>query len=71
MLTGSILILVLLLTYCLYRRLKRNHMVGWRKQRPAEDTTAFPRHPPKPAWVRQEIIRLKALMPHDGCRTSD
>jgi transposase InsO family protein len=22
----------------------------------------------KPAWVRQEIIRLKALMPHAGCR---
>jgi len=29
MLTGSILILVMLLIYCLYRRLKRNHMVGW------------------------------------------
>lgn len=22
----------------------------------------------KPAWVRQEIIRLKALMSHAGCR---
>jgi len=29
------------------------------------------RHPiqPKPNWVRQEVIRLKALMPHAGCRT--
>ena len=23
---------------------------------------------PKPAWVRKEIIRLKALMPEAGCR---
>lgn len=29
------------------------------------------RHPiqPKPNWVRQEVIRLKALMPAAGCRT--
>jgi putative transposase len=29
------------------------------------------RHPiqPKPPWVRQEVIRLKALMPQAGCRT--
>jgi len=25
--------------------------------------------PPKPEWVRREIIRLKALMPDAGCRT--
>jgi hypothetical protein len=24
---------------------------------------------PKPAWVRREVIRLKALMPDAGCRT--
>lgn len=24
---------------------------------------------PKPPWVRDEIIRMKALMPHMGCRT--
>lgn len=24
---------------------------------------------PKPKWVRQEVIRLKALMPQVGCRT--
>ncbi len=28
----------------------------------------FPRTPPKPAWVRKEVIRLKALMPEAGCR---
>lgn len=25
--------------------------------------------PPKPTWVRNEVIRLKALMPQAGCRT--
>ena len=25
--------------------------------------------PPKPTWVRDEVIRLKALMPEAGCRT--
>lgn len=25
--------------------------------------------PPKPKWVKQEVIRLKALMPDAGCRT--
>ena len=25
--------------------------------------------PPKPKWVRDEVIRLKALMPEAGCRT--
>ena len=24
---------------------------------------------PKPKWVRNEVIRLKALMPQTGCRT--
>jgi len=28
----------------------------------------FPRHPPKPEWVRKKIIRLKALMPQAGYR---
>jgi putative transposase len=29
------------------------------------------RHPiqPKPTWVRHEVMRLKALLPHAGCRT--
>jgi len=26
------------------------------------------RTPAKPAWVAREIVRLKALMPHAGCR---
>lgn len=34
-----------------------------------EDKKIFYRHPPKPAWVREEIIRFKAFMPEAGCRT--
>lgn len=44
---------------------------GWRRQQ----TPCVPEHPfagycqPKPPWVRNEIIRLNALMAEDGCRT--
>lgn len=38
---------------------------GWRK---SLDDKKIRRHPPKPAWVGKEIIRLKALMPDAGCR---
>lgn len=31
--------------------------------------TRRPHAPPKPRWVRDELIRLKALMPDAGCRT--
>lgn len=41
--------------------------VGRRKAKP-ERSSGF-RYPPKPAWVRREILRLKALMPEVGCRT--
>lgn len=44
------------------------HHYGWRKVRAQDSSTSFPRQPPKPEWVRKEIIRLKALMPHDGHR---
>ena len=35
------------------------------------NTSHPPRHPmqPKPKWVKQEVVRLKALMPQAGCRT--
>jgi hypothetical protein len=32
------------------------------------DKKTFYRRQPKPAWVRKEVIRLKALMPDAGCR---
>ena len=34
-------------------------------ERPAE---AWPFSPPKPPWVRREVVRLKALLPDAGCR---
>ena len=49
----------------------------WRQPRPRTSwssprtggPTRRPHAPPKPRWVRDEIVRLKALMPHAGCRT--
>jgi putative transposase len=41
---------------------------GRRKQITQEKLNSFPRHPPKPEWVKKEIIRLKALMPNEGHR---
>ena len=39
---------------------------GWRKTK--IDKKIFYHRQPKPAWVRKEVIRLKALMPEAGCR---
>ncbi len=39
---------------------------GWRKTK--IDKKIFYHRQPKPAWVRKEIIRLKALMAETGCR---
>lgn len=40
----------------------------WRRIQTSVPTRRYRAHP-KPAWVRKEIIRLKALMPDAGCRT--
>ncbi len=59
----------------LWRRLvSRNHSLRQRRGRPFWLTRAAipPRKvlaPPKPKWVKQEVIRLKTLMPEAGCRT--
>lgn len=39
-----------------------------RGSRKPHDHKKIRRLPPKPTWVRKEIIRLKALMPDAGCR---
>ncbi len=44
----------------------RRRALGYRRAAPA--LNSFPRTPSKPAWVRKELIRLKALMPEAGCR---
>jgi transposase InsO family protein len=38
------------------------------RRQPAIEIAGNPRRAPKPEWVRLEIIRLKALMPEQGCR---
>jgi Transposase and inactivated derivatives len=40
--------------------------LGYRR---AEPPQALHRKPAKPEWARKEILRLKALMPHAGCRS--
>jgi hypothetical protein len=48
--------------------------VAWLRPRPAgyrrvaRTLSAFIRSPAKPAWVKKEVIRLKALLPQAGCR---
>src|SRR5882672_5287327 len=44
----------------------RRRPLGYR--RAALALNSFPRTPPKRAWVKKEVIRLKALMPEAGCR---
>jgi len=72
MLTGSVLFLFILFIawLCLWLKWTQQPAYGWRRKPAiAIAPNAFPRHPPKPEWVRKEIIKLKALMPHEGCRT--
>jgi Transposase and inactivated derivatives len=69
MLTGSFLILGIFLGYWVYRwTLYRHRAYNWRSQENDSDRNTSPRHPPKPVWVKKEIIRLKALMPYDRTR---
>src|SRR5258705_333777 len=44
----------------------RRRALGYR--RITATPVTFLRTPPKPVWVRKEVIRLKALMPEAGCR---
>ena len=43
---------------------QRRWALAWKPARPQTV-----RAQPKPKWVRNDVIRLKALMPHVGCRT--
>ena len=38
------------------------------RPRAAPSNAGRHRFKPKPRWVTREVLRLKALMPHDGCR---
>ena len=41
----------------------------YRRIAPIGDAVSVRRNRAKPEWVKQEILRLKALMPNGGCRT--
>ena len=50
-------------------RLHSPHHAHYRSKRVEPTDKYNHRHSPqKPVWLKQEIIRLKALMPHAGCR---
>jgi len=70
MFTGSVLFLLFLLLYYLWQKLTRTQRptFGRRKNDIKLNNNTFPRHPPKPDWVKKEVIRLKALMSHEGHR---
>ncbi len=65
----TVLVWLYLFTLLLHRAAWQ---VLWRRplgyRRITATPATFPRTPPKPAWVRKEVIRLKALMPEAGCR---
>ncbi len=52
----------------LHRWFPKNSLPRLGRRKPPPETKYIPRRPPKPPWVRTEVIRLKALMPEAGCR---
>ncbi len=44
------------------------HRARFGRQKATTNKKLFYRRKPKPAWVIHEVIRLKALMPENGCR---
>lgn len=64
-------VLLLLVAVVLCRVLPLRAHRGIRQPKQREERPSSPLkhlHPPKPPWVRQEVLRLKALMPEAGCR---
>ncbi|MBL1140426.1 MAG: transposase [Proteobacteria bacterium] len=65
---------VIRLIYCTWKWFwqflfnKKIERYGRRKQTFEKSSNTFPHHPPKPKWVKSEVIRLKALMPNEGHR---
>ena len=57
--------LLLFIICCFYLSKKKTPVFGKRKSLP-DPPTAY-RFPKKPDWVRNEIIRMKALMPDESC----
>lgn len=74
--TGLLLgvVAALAVAWMLWRLRHRGHLANGRKRRAdagalgAAASTSARRCRPKPKWVTGAVIRLCALMPHDGCR---
>ena len=47
---------------------RQSHYGRRHNQAPSTSSHGHAIHPMKPTWVKQEVIRLKALMPSMGCR---
>ncbi|MFO8024660.1 hypothetical protein [Thiohalophilus sp.] len=70
----------MLFIYLLYRTLHpvlrrialvltlRKRFPVYGRKKAVEPTARYCRFPRKPAWVAKELIRMKALMPDQGCR---
>lgn len=59
-------VLALLVCLVLLRAARNRRRVLRQPRHPEPAAHGFARK--KPEWVRREVIRLKALMPHEGCR---
>ncbi|MFO8024495.1 MAG: hypothetical protein R6U90_05040, partial [Thiohalophilus sp.] len=46
----------------------RKHLPVYGRKKAVESAARYCRFPRKPDWVAKELIRMKALMPHTGCR---
>jgi len=66
LLTALVWLYVFAYLLCRVAWLRPPRPAGYR--RVARTLSAFIRSPAKPAWVKKEVIRLKALLPQAGCR---
>lgn len=66
----SLQLFIIMFLYLFYRL--RDYlfpMKRFRSKTAKEMERTFYRSQPKPQWVKQEVMKLKAIMPHAGCRT--
>lgn len=61
-------VLLVQMIIALVKRLRGQSPYGFRRAIQIESTNTTCRSRAKPAWVKHEVLRLKALMPHGSCR---
>lgn len=71
-LTMLIIAVIILVLWLFYRYLKKPSQVNFTPRKTSTEEPKQASHQcrfkRKPDWVRTEVIRLKALMPSNGCR---